>query len=457
VDSPASKKSKRLDPAQKKELLRLAREVITAFEAGMLRDGEQRSSTWGAYGMTFFGGYTARYTKEFIEQRREFTALAAKMLKAKSAHEPTIRMMCETAGREFVRQIAGLDGIPPDALDTAATELVKTVLAEADREFTRIEPNFLIRHVAPEPIRIGRVTSMRTEQLADNPTLAKQTKVFVRASRPIQREIINDQIVLHMPESVWVVEVAATKENVTEEAKWLIDVAVSFMRLSATEWTGPWARLGSTEPSANYELDRALPRATLDGDTIIVPGWDFAGWYNLAERQAKELLSAPVQARANLIFDPPDKSLAQRVALGLGWMTRGRQTADRAERFLAFFTALEAVLTSNDRGAPVTQVISRYGSVIYTKHIKSRGGVFNDIKGLYSVRSEVVHRGKRDVLGLQVAQLEHFVEAIYWLVLSFCDLSMPQEEFEESLAIASHGVRWKHAPPLSDDPHEEAW
>jgi hypothetical protein len=35
--------------------------------------------------------------------------------------------------------------------------------------------------------------------------------------------------------------------------------------------------------------------------------------------------------------------LAERVGQGLGWLTRGRQAEDRAERLLYFFTAIEAL------------------------------------------------------------------------------------------------------------------
>jgi hypothetical protein len=43
------------------------------------------------------------------------------------------------------------------------------------------------------------------------------------------------------------------------------------------------------------------------------------------------------------------------VGQGLGWLSRGRQAESRTERFLFFFTALEALLSSDDKGDPVTQ------------------------------------------------------------------------------------------------------
>lgn len=132
-------------------------------------------------------------------------------------------------------------------------------------------------------------------------------------------------------------------------------------------------------------------------------------------------------------------------------MTRGRQVSDRSERLLAFFTALEALLSSDDKSAPVTQTISRHVSVIYTQDIKTRLAVYNQIKWLYSIRSAVVHAGKREVLWQDVNNLQNYAEAVYWTVLNRCDLSMTQDRFAQSLADASHGMRWEFAAPEADE------
>ncbi len=129
-------------------------------------------------------------------------------------------------------------------------------------------------------------------------------------------------------------------------------------------------------------------------------------------------------------------------------MTRGRQVSDRAERLLSFFTALEALLTSNDKNDPVTQTISRHVSVICNQDVKKRVDVYNKIKGLYSLRSAVVHAGRREVLWQDVNNLQAYVENTFWFVLNRCDLTMTQERFAQSLADASHGLRWEFAAPV---------
>ncbi|WP_426129161.1 hypothetical protein [Pararhizobium sp. PWRC1-1] len=167
---------------------------------------------------------------------------------------------------------------------------------------------------------------------------------------------------LYMPGSVWVVEVPATKANVAEEAKWLIDVAVSLMRLSTSQWKGHLPGIGELEAHPIYPTIHAQPHMTFDdASTATLPGW-----YETTAKAVVDQNLPKIQSLASILFDPSDKSLAQRVAQGLGWMTRGRQVADRAERLLSFFTALESLLTSTDKTDPVTQTISRHVSVIYT-------------------------------------------------------------------------------------------
>jgi hypothetical protein len=206
-----------------------------------------------------------------------------------------------------------------------------------------------------------------------------------------------------------------------------------------------------------------LPHVTMEGDVAHTGGGKLPGSYEVTEKVAEELKSTKVQSLAKMLFDPKDKSLAQRVAQGLGWMTRGRQVSDRAERLLSFFTALEALLTSSDKDAPVTQTISRHAAVILTREVKSRVSAYNQIKGLYTIRSAVVHAGRRDVLWQDVNTLQHIVETVYWIVLERCDLGMTQERFGQSLADGSHGLPWEFAPspnqtsPTSaEDGHDSA-
>jgi hypothetical protein len=155
--------------------------------------------------------------------------------------------------------------------------LVDTVLAEAGREYVHIEPNFLVRHAVPDVIAIGRVRSMRTESATENTVLPKKIQLEV-GDYPKQRWS-RSRVTLCMPASVWVVDVPATKENVAEEAKWLIDVAVSLMRLSAKQWQGHLPRVGDLEAHPTYPTIHAQPHVTLEGDTAFFGGGNLPGYY----------------------------------------------------------------------------------------------------------------------------------------------------------------------------------
>ncbi|WP_157016638.1 HEPN domain-containing protein [Mesorhizobium xinjiangense] len=443
-----SKKKKYFDSGQKKQLLEHARDVITGFNKGVVMDDDPNPHDWGEYGVTLFAGYSARFTEDYLKARREFTGLAAKMLKAKSAHEKTIRTLCQKAGQEYVKLTAAIDQPIPNALNDAAKALVDTVLAEAGREYVHIEPNFLVRHEVSDVVALGRVRSMRTELAVTNTPLSKTSRVMLTVGAyPKQSFHEGGTTSLCMPSSVWVIDVPATKENVAEEAKWLIDVAVSLMRLSARKWQGHFPKMGDLEAHPTYPTIHTQPHVTMEGDTLFTGGGKLPGWYETNAEVAAELGTPEVQSKAAVLFDPTDKSLAYRVAHGLGWMTRGRQVSDRSERLLSFFTALEALLTSNDKNDPVTQTISRHVAVIYTQDVKTRVAVYNQIKGLYSLRSTVVHSGRREVLWQDVINLQVYVETIFWVVLNRCDLSMSQDRFMQSLADASHGLQWEFAAP----------
>lgn len=435
---------KNIDPAQKKKLIDLAYKLITEFKQGVIPHDDPNPHDWGEYGVSLFDQYSVRLTEAYLEARREFTSLAAKTLRAKSAHEKTIRAICQRAGQAYVKQSALFDEPSWAMLDREATVLVETVLAEAGRKFVHIEPNYLIRHGASDIINLGRVQSMQTELALTHTPMSKIAKIAIEVSTHPGQSIHKDgTISLQMPGSIWVVDVAATKENVAEEAKWLVDVAISLMRLSAKNWEGIFPNIGDLEAHPTRPTNFVTPHVTIEDDTYFTGGLLTVGWYEINSRVAAELGDPDLQMKANILFDPPDRSLAHRVANGLGWMTRGRQVSDRAERLLYFFTALEALLTSSDKTAPVTQTISRHVAVILSQDVKARLGLYNQTKGLYALRSTVVHSGRREVLGQDVNSLQTYVESIFWIVLNRCDLLMSQDRFMQSLADASHGLKWE--------------
>lgn len=440
-------KKKTFDKEQKRALLQHARVVIANFAKGLVPKDNPNPQDWWASGWTFFDGYTVRFTEDYLKAQPEFTRFAARTLKAKSAHEKTIRNLCQVAGQDYVKMTAAADQERQGPLDAAARALVETVLAEAGREVTHIEPNFLIRHTEPDALVLGRLRSMPTEVAVAHSPLSKHHRISLAIGKCPKVSFQEDSIAVDMPRSVRVTNVSATKENVAEEGKWLIDIAVSLMRLSTRKWQGNFPRIGDVEAHPIYSAILLRPHVTLEGDAAYTRHGEAPGWYEISQEVAAALNAPDIQTRASLLFDPKDKSLAQRVAQGFGWMTRGRQVSDRAERLLSLFTVLEALLTSNQENSPATETISRHVSVILTQVVKERVAFYNNLKRLYALRSRVVHSSRREVLRQDVNTLQVYVETVFWTVLDRCDLDIPQETFARSLADASHGSRWEFAAP----------
>lgn len=142
------------------------------------------------------------------------------------------------------------------------------------------------------------------------------------------------------------------------------------------------------------------------------------------------------------IFNAEKGSVGARVAQGLGWMSRGRQTPDRSERLLYFFTAMEALLTNDDKSAPVTQTIARHASVILAKTPGERIKIANEIKKLYGARSSLIHAGKRTVTRRDANMIQSIVESTYLHVMSNVDPLTKFEVLNTALAIASYGGPW---------------
>lgn len=366
-------RKKSFDGKQRAKLQAIALEMLGCFLDGVLEDDDTYTHAFDDFGSTFFDRWRVRFTEQFVKAQSEFVALAASMLKARNAHEPTIRSLCLEAGRSTVIEISESDVDRNELLSQAATRLVGTVLAELERSFLHIEPNYLI---APNgfdgPIRIGRVTSMRTEEANTETPLAKNPKLKLVPGDYPNITMSKGHMSVGMPRMVWIVDVPATRENLAEEAKWLIDVAVSFIRLSSSGWSARFPATGQVEPHPTRPTLLRPPHVSLEGSAAHAGGFRASPVYDVDPAIYAELTDEQNLRRAEVLFDPPRNSLALRVSQGLGWMTRGRQVSDRAERLLAFFTALEALLSSDDKTAPITQTISRFVSVIYSQDIKNR-------------------------------------------------------------------------------------
>lgn len=251
-----------------------------------------------------------------------------------------------------------------------------------------------------------------------------------------------------MPPRCWVVKVSAARDNAKEEAKWLLDIAISLIRMSYKTVGPMFPMIGDIEPHPWEPWNFADAGLTL-GQNVAYSGRRTTPSLYEVDKQIEATVSEPSFVdRAKLVFDPLKGSLAERIGQGLGWLTRGRQTEDRAERLLYNFTAIEALLSSNDKSAPVTQTIARNAAAILTEDVAARANTAKDIMRLYELRSLVVHARSRPVAWTQANLAQNFAEELFWRVLPNADLSLKHADFIAQLSFASYGSPWP--------PHEKA-
>ncbi|MBW4028870.1 MAG: hypothetical protein HIU93_16005 [Acidobacteria bacterium] len=246
-----------------------------------------------------------------------------------------------------------------------------------------------------------------------------------------------------VPINTWVVTVTAARENLAEEAAWLAGVATSLLRLTAMPSLGPFVRsYGEIEPHPFSPRSGHNDAITSDHDGVSSGGWSMPTQYVISPTTVNYCGSEEFKTIADQVFGPAKKSLAKRVSQGLGWLARGRRSEDRAERFLFFFTAIEALLSSDDKTAPLVQTISRHAASILTDDHGSRAKNAKLIKDLYAFRSALVHSGTRDVSKRQSNTAEHIAHYLFWRVLDQCDLGQTFEDFQRHLEDCSYGAPW---------------
>jgi hypothetical protein len=334
-------------------------------------------------------------------------------------------------------------------INTATQHLVDSFLDAANSTFDVLLPNYLV-HFRDDvrSIKMGRVRAVLTADLP--PELeARQIPVEITAGPAFTQSYRSHKVVIAMPSCSWVVTVTGASENAKEEAKWLIDVAISFLRMAHDSVGMLFPKVGDIEPHPwrHWSLR--------DVGVLVKEGSARTGQlgepqiYEVGRTLRDAIEGKPVQAKAELVFDPPKGSVAERISQGLGWLTRARQVEDRAERFLYCFTAIEALLSSHDKSAPIVQTVARNAATIWSADIATRVKMSKDIRQLYGLRSKIVHAGNRPVLWSNADAAQQIAEGLFWYVLRRADLSMKHQTFIEELTIASYGSPWPPSAPAS--------
>jgi hypothetical protein len=408
---------------------------LQAFKAAAAVSEKDMPRIFATGRFTIFPGGAVEFTEEVTISLRNIGIRAAKLLGSKAGNEKAIRQIALKQAQDFLANNT--------AIDSATHSLIDTLFKEGSAQFDFLVPNRLIRfREGVRAISIGRVRPMMTDDFEAELAKIPNKKLRVVPDKDFSIDFAVPVSTVRMHPVCWVVSVDAAKDNVEEEAKWLIDIAVGLLRLHYTVESAHFPRYGMVEPHPIRPKDVQNVGVKVSGPDIFAGGGSVAPVYEVGKAVEAFTLDAVFVKKAQLVFDPPDKSLAERVGQGLGWLTRGRQAEDRAERLLYFFTAIESLLSSDDKSAPLIQNIARHAGVILSENNADRAKIAADLRRLYSFRSALVHAGNRGVLWSSADTTQYFAESMFWVVLDKCDLSSQHRKFIDELSQASYGLPW---------------
>jgi hypothetical protein len=418
-----------------RELLELASGFLEAFSISASRQGHPSNFAKGS-GLSLGESGAVEIDEDVYKPLAGFIHRAAKLLGSAAGHEKAIYYTA-------LKQAHSLHSIKRITRN-AALSLIEAVCNQGNTSYEYLAPNPLFHFAANiDAIEIGRVRALKTVNFSTEKKRAYPAhKLEIVIGSGFDFRFTGGKAIISMNPVCWVVNVDAIKENVEEESKWLIDVAVSYLRLSYKGWKVSVPQTGSKEPHPTRALVLNKEHVKFQGLNAWAGGMEVPPWYEIDASVLAVATTEMFKVGAEQIFSPQKKSLAERVSQGLGWLTRGRQAEDRSERLLYFFTAIEALLSNDDKSAPIIQTIARHGAVLLTNDNDDRPKVAAGIKKLYSFRSALVHAGTRSILWSASNESQVLAENMFIIVLEKADLTVPHTDFCDKLSSCSYGIPW---------------
>lgn len=338
-----------------------------------------------------------------------------------------------------------LSGTSPE---TIADEFLKSLVEHAQSASTYVCANQLFRfHSNTHRLEIGSVEIVAVTNPTQDIFDGKVNPSWVLSVGQEYAFSENENIKIQIPTTCWKVSAHASQSNVKEEAEWLIDVAISFFRVSQYELlrsasNGLFPEIGKTEPLPTRIPESETQYLLMTENGISAGGVWVPPMYVIDDAVIAATQTPEFKAKAQAIFFPVQGSLAERFGQGLGWLTRGRQSEDRAERILFFFTAIESLLSNDGMRAPVVQNIARSAAAILTNDVADRAKNAAKIKSLYGMRSALVHAGKRNVSKKEANTAQVIAETLYMSVLEHVSLTVSFSTFQAGLGQATYGLPW---------------
>ncbi|RYD50757.1 MAG: hypothetical protein EOP52_13115 [Sphingobacteriales bacterium] len=322
------------------------------------------------------------------------------------------------------------------------TAFFKSLNEKVERKFLYILPNHSLElsdHVKDfqiGPVRCTRAGDLRAE-----------LSNFNLISDPIKRglEIADGIATYFISEQCYEFQLECSHEMARSQAQWYVDIALSIFRLfSCIEkaHSNMFPKVGETDPASFIEKQSVEAAITIDSlkKEAMGGGWAIVPKYEVYPSTVELFEKSKFKEIAIEIFDIELNTLKSNLQRMLGWMTKARASEDLATRFLMFFTALEALLSNNDKSAPITDTIARNVSTIVST-VENRYATATRVKELYGIRSQLVHSGMRDVSLDDCRELQILTEMTCTCVLMNA-FNQDRESFHSDLRKAGFGLAW---------------
>lgn len=421
--------------SQDLELKKFAKEFLEEAKTSLVGSIEQIELLASQeVGFRYINGMTFLHTETMYQVENNLAERCVRLLGHKYGHrEEIVNLVWDVVSTTILKDQDG-----DDFLRALELELEN----HSRKEFSLLIPNYLLtfQDTNCDYLQIGPVEAMTSQALiAQNPP----TKYELRCGQEFVYHSEGSRLAIELPPVIWKVKVSCARGNVEEDALWKVDMALSFLRLQyRADFCDFFPYIGELESHPFKPTDGEQKHLTIANSSLSLGGWSMPRHYRIDSKTISVTQSPSFIENAAAIFKGADKKLSGRIGRGLGWMTRGRRAEDRTERFLFFFTALEALLSSSNKDAPVVQNIARYAAVLLTDDPRERAHFAKEIKKLYDQRSALVHAGNKNVSQCEADKAQELVEILYSSVMQKVRLEISHDEFHNQLNESSYGTKW---------------
>lgn len=376
---------------------------------------------------------TFMFTEELVRARGEIASSVAKAIGGDILHDKDVQDAVWKAAMDAV-------AVAPEQWPEIARACLTRIEEELGNTRYIIARNELVFLHNVDRLTIGPVQAITGETLVKDLASRPSNEAFALfVGEPSIAVSQVGTINAGISENCWLVETHTSRANERAAAEWLIDVAISLLRLTTLEHLGQLCpNRGEVEPNpiANPPRDFVI---SFDDKQFTLPGTRVAARYVVGEDALRRATSEDFLKTAKLVFSPQSGSVAERFQRCLGWQTKARQARDPSERFLFFFTALESLLAHSDVTAPIVDTVARHCASLLGSEPDARAKNAKLVRSLYQTRSKLVHTGSRAVTDREQRAVQEIAEYVSMSVLDKVQLNETYSNFQDQLREASYG------------------